>query len=290
MAPILDANSMRLLFNPKYMDFKTCSSLRPVSSQFKFYASKYFLSIKEFDLSVMSKSFSGDSDNILYDLYSCLLGTLTKIYCPNLEKIVGIRIHPEKFDLVSRGYLQELPNLTSISVEDDCVSSSALFNFLKLLPRLRSVDVGHLCNDWNEDGGEIENVATPEEEKLAVQELSLKSGPFWHLFRMPSLKKLVILQHNTWQERDFFENMSRCPNIEQVEIGVVMGSFSHQYYSLLLPEDGEVQNEHPLVTMKKNFTVNLRCEARDVQWFMSLCPRLGAHVTGLTLSDTDLDG
>jgi len=156
MAPILDANSVRLLFNPRYMDFATCSSLRPVSSEFKFYASKYFLSLKEFDLSVLIKRFRDDSDK-LNDLYPCLFETLAKC-CPNLEKVVGVRIRPEKFHLVSQRCLQELPNLASISVEDEFVDSSALFNLLKLLPRLRSVDVAHLmCDDGPELGEAIEN-------------------------------------------------------------------------------------------------------------------------------------
>jgi len=163
-------------FNPRYMDFATCTSLRSVFSQFDFCASKYLLSVKDFDLSVLTKNFQNDSQS-LFDLYSCLLGTLTK-YCPNLEKIAGVRIQPEKFHLVSQGYLKELPSLASISVEDRHVTTTVLFNYLKPLHRLRSVDFEYMCINLNEEGEEIENVETPEEEKLAVQELRLNPTLF----------------------------------------------------------------------------------------------------------------
>jgi len=283
MAPILDSDCLRLLFNPRYMDFTTCTSLRSVCSQFNFCASKYLLSVKDFDLSVLTKNFHDDSE-ALFDLYSCLLGTLTEC-CPNLEKIAGVRIQPQKFHLVSQGYLKELPSLASISVEDRHVTTTVLFNFLKPLHRLRSVDFEYLCINLNEEGEEIENAETPEEEKLAVQELRLKSYPFWRLFRLDSLKKLRLSYNRYFvePEADFLDSLSRCQNIEQLEMEFYVGSFSDQFYSRLFHE----VDDRPHL---KQFTVHLHGNAGEVQRFMSSCPRMEAYVTRLTMSDTELQG
>jgi len=280
MAPILDANTLRMLFNSRYMDFKTCTSLLPVSSQFNFYASNYLLAVKDFDLSFLSKNIPDDSE-CLYDLYSCLIGALGK-YCPNLEKIVGVRIWPEKFNLVSRGCLEQLPNLTSISVEDDYISMTVLFNFLKPLPRLRSVRVGNLYKDWNGEGDEIENVAT-EEDKLAVQELSLKADPFWRLFRTDSLKKLRLWLINMLPGDDFLDSLSLCQNLERLEMEFFASLYGAHFYSRL----SRVVDALPHL---KQFTVNLSGDTSEVHRFLSSCPRMGTYVTRLTMPDTDLNG
>jgi len=59
---------LAFLFSKRYMDFKTCCGLRLVSGQFNYHATKYFSSLKEFDLSILEKNFDWRSNSLV-----CLL-------------------------------------------------------------------------------------------------------------------------------------------------------------------------------------------------------------------------
>jgi len=209
---------LAFLFSKRYMDFKTCSGLRLVSAQFNFHASKYFRSLREFDLSILEENFDCDSE-IVETPYACLLETVTK-YCDKLEKIGGIRVGSDTLVSVSRICLQKLPSLTNIGIMDDAVDASVHFNLLKLLPNLRSVTFLDVHNDWDEDNDDV----PPEAEKLFVSELSLYCGDFWRIFRVDHLKKLAILICVYESEEDvnrFCGVLERCQRLEQLELEVM---------------------------------------------------------------------
>jgi len=176
-----DDNLLRFVFNPRYMDFKTCSSLRSVSSRFNFFAAEYCLSIKELDLSHLTKAFNKHSETV-EKLYPCLMEAVAK-YCPNLHKISGVRICPESVFLASQNCLECLAHLNHVAFDKYFIELSDLFSFLKQLFHLRSVKV-QCIRDKDEKVGKI-----PEEEKLAVPELSLRCGDFWRVFRVDCLEK-----------------------------------------------------------------------------------------------------
>jgi len=182
---LLTNDILAFLLSKRYMDFKTCSGLRLVSGQFNYHATKYFSSLKEFDLSILEKNFDWRSNSVEVP-YACLLETVTE-HCQNLEKVTGIRIRSDKQNSVSRICLQKLPKLTSIDIIDLALEPTVLFDFLKLLPHLRLVKVCIFDNSRHED-----DKAVPEEKKLVVSELSLDRGDFWRIFRVDHLKKLEI--------------------------------------------------------------------------------------------------
>jgi len=71
--------------------------------------------------------------------------------------------------------------------------------------------------DWSKKVADI-----PEEEKLAVAELSLKFGDFWRVFRVDCPKKLsgfkTQLQFDTAKFDKFQAALARCQNLEQLEL------------------------------------------------------------------------
>jgi len=176
---------LRCLFNKRYVDFKTCSSLRSVSFQFNVHAMKYFRSLKEFDLSVLKKNFDWLSESVETP-YTCLIETVTN-NCDNLEKVTGIKIKSDSLNSVSRMCLQKLSKLTSVVIGDYSLETTVLFNFLKQFPNLHSVKAVDFNNAPDEDDEQVS-----EEEKILVSELSVNSGDFWRIFRVDHLKKLEI--------------------------------------------------------------------------------------------------
>jgi len=119
-----------------------------------------------------------------------------------------------------------------------------------------------------------------------VRELSLENGPFWRLFRMESLKKLCFSFRYGTPETDFLDSLSRCQNVEQLELEIeffATQSNANFYLRLLSVVDA--------LPHLKQFSVNLRCTASEVQRFLSSCPRrMGSYVTRLTMFNVDLPG
>jgi len=245
----LTGDILRCLFDKRYMDFKTCSSLRPVSALFNVHATKYFRSIKEFDLLVLKKNFTWGSD-IGTPSYTCLLETVTK-HCVNLEKITGIMVDSDELNLVSQVCLQKLHKLTRIVISDETLKSAVLYNFLKQFSNLWSVKAVDVEDDRDEDDVADENV--PEEEKLVVSELSLLCGDFWRIFRVDHLSKLVFSTCMFVSEEDvntFCGVVERCQRLEQLEVGI-FGPENSKYLPPLL-RLAEVLS-HP-----KQFSLNMQ--------------------------------
>jgi len=120
--PEINDNILRCLFSKRYMDFKTCSALRPVSVQFHRFATEYCLSLREFDFSVMTKDFvEFDFPGRVADVhYPCLAEAVAK-YCPNLKRIRGVRAETEKLFRASRDCFNQLPHLNSVAFDDEQV-------------------------------------------------------------------------------------------------------------------------------------------------------------------------
>jgi len=216
----LTGDILRCLFDKRYMDFKTCSSLRSVFALFNVHATKYFRSINKFDLLVLKKNFGWGSNSIGTTSYTCLLETVTK-HCVNLEKITGIMVGSDKLNLVSQVCLQKLHKLTRIVISDETLKSAVLFNFLKQFPNLWSVKAEDVDDDRDEDDVEDENV--PEEEKLVVSELNLYCGDFWRIFCVDHLSKLEYSTSMFVSEEDvntFCGVVERCQRLEQLEVEV----------------------------------------------------------------------
>jgi len=227
----LNDKILGFLFNKRYMDFKTCSHLRPVSAQFNFHASKYFRSLTEFDLSVLWKNFNWDSAIDIETPYTCLIETVTK-YCDSMEEMSGIRIRQEKLNFVSRMCLKRLPLLTSIVLSDCSLERLVIWDFLKHFPNLRSVIVGGLENAPAENGDLM-----PDEEKLVVSELSLDRTDFWRIFRTDQLKKLMLSSsmvglRSHEDATAFCDVVERCQRLEHLELEVMT---SHSIATAIFP-------------------------------------------------------
>jgi len=221
----LNDEILAFLFSKRYMDFKTCSSLRSVSAQFNIRANKYFRSLRDFNMTILQKNFHWYSKSVATP-YSCLLETVSK-RCDNLEKLTGIKIKSDKLNSVSRICLQKLPKLTSIVIMDETLTSTDIFDFLKQLPKLRSVKVGSFDNDnvRQENGAQFENKNLTEEEKLVVSELSLDYGDFWRIFRIDHLKKLEVSVCMLALEKDedfttFCGVVECCQRLEQLDLEI----------------------------------------------------------------------
>jgi len=255
------------LFNKRYMDFKTCSGLRLVSGQFNCLATKYFRSLKEFNRPALE--WGSKSVEIQY---ACYLETATE-HCKNLEKITGIRIRLGKQNLASRMCLLKLPKLTSIDIFDGLLKTSVLFDFLKLLPHLRSVNVASFENSRDED-----DEAVPEEKKLVVSELSLQGGDFWRIFRVDHLKKLEVSLSMFTSDEDvttFCGVVERCQRLEHLEMNIYMEGSSFPPSLLRLTE---------VLPHLKQFNLNLQnLSFENVTRMVNQYPSLGKFVKKLTI-------
>jgi len=223
-----DDDILRCLFNKRYMDFETCSSLRSVSARFNFFAAKYCHSIKELDLCHLTKPFNQNSESV-GEFYPCLIEAMAKCY-PNVQKVTGVRIIIENLNLASQKFLEGLPYLTSVALDGYSIEMAILFPFLKRLPHLRSVKLQRIENYRN-------RVANVPEEKLTVWELSLKSGQFWRIFRVDRLRKLVGLSVSFRDEEErgeFSAVLARCQNLEQLELKLNIHNFNLTYFPSLM--------------------------------------------------------
>jgi len=224
----LDDKILRCLFSKRYMDFRTSSSLRYVSVRFDFFAAKCCLSLKELDLSDLAKCFI-ERHNSVNKLFPCLLEAVVKC-CPNLQKLAGVRICPERLNLASRNCLEGLPYLTCVSLDGYSIEMSILFNFLKHLPHLRSVELQSI---W--DNGKVGDLS--EEPKLDVPELSLEFGAFWRVFRVDRLRKLVGLAMSFKDEEEreeFSAAFGRCENLEQLQLKIYLSRFDLKAFRQLI--------------------------------------------------------
>jgi len=253
-----DDDILRCLFNKRYMDFRTCSSLRSVSSRFSFFAAKYCRSLKELDLSDLTKAFNNHT-NRLENLYPCLMETVAK-YCPNLRKIVGVCIIPDSLNWASRKCLECLPKLTSVTFKEHFRDMSILLWFLKRLPRLQYVKVYTMDDKYDCF------VDVSEEKKIAVSELSLGYGDFWRVFRVGCLKKVydfhALFRYDDTIYEEFKAAIARCQNLEQLELEMHdKSSFGSDWMSVAS-------------TFRKVEILLLELEHLDVNIKLHTCPKM----------------
>jgi len=181
-----------------------------------------------FALSDLAKCFIEHPKSV-NKLYPCLLETIVRC-CLNLQKLAGVRICPERLNLASRKFLEGLPYVTSVALDGYYIEMSILFNFLKHLPNLRSVE---LQNIWA--NGKIGDM--PEEEKLDVPELRLEFGAFWRVFRVDRLRKLVGLAMSFKDEEEreeFSAAIASCQNLEQLQLKICMNRFDLKDFPQLI--------------------------------------------------------
>jgi len=252
------------------MDFKTCSSLRSVSAKFNLHATKYFRSLRQFDLSVVEKNFDGCSES-METQYTCLLETVTK-RCDNLEQITGMQMY-SGMNLVSRNVcLQNLPKLTSIVITDGHLQRAELFGFLKQLPNVCSVKVGEFQNGQD----------VPEEEKLVVSELGLNRGDFWRIFRVDQLRKLVVSRNMLRSDADvtmFCSIVERCQRLEELQVEVNAEHSSFFPPLLRLPS---------VLPQLKQFNLNMwYVSARHVMQIVRQYPSIGRYTKRLKMQNSE---
>jgi len=275
----LDGAILNFLFDKRYMDFETCSHLRLVSAQFNFHATRYFRSLREFDL----EKFVSERG----EKYDCLLKTLTE-NCDNLEKISGIWVTLEE-KLVSQMSLQKLPKLTSIVATDCVLDPIVLFDLLKALPNLRSVKVYGFIYDETSSGEETgaENEGRPEEEKVVVSELSWEEGDFWRIFRADRLEKLSVSIHmlgSITTDDAFFNVVGRCQLLEHLEVEID-ASCDHYLQPLMRLTD--------VLPRLQQLSINLNCDfenLEDVTRMLRQNPSVGKYVKKLFISDPEPAG
>jgi len=275
----LDGTILSFLFDNRYMDFETCSHLRLVSAQFNFHATRYFRSLREFDL----EKFVSER-GVKYD---CLLETVTE-NCDNLEKISGIWV-TLKVKLVSKISLRKLPKLTSIVANDCGFDPIVLFDLLKALPNLRSVKVNGWVYDGPSSGEEAgaENEGRPEEEKVVVSELSWEAGDFWRIFRADRLEKLsvsIYMLGSTRTDDAFFNVVGRCPLLEQLEVGIHASCDDHLQPLMRLTA---------VLPRLQQLSINLNCDfenLEDVTRMLRQNPSVGKYVKKFYTEDPGPSG
>jgi len=268
-----DDDILRCLFSKRYMDFRTCSSLRSVSVRFYFFAAKYCLSLKELDFSDQAKAVNYQTDG-LEKLYPCLVETVAK-YCPNLRKIVEVCIWPKTLNSASQNSLEGLPFLTSVDVREYFMDMSIVFSFLKRLPHLQSVKVYSIDDKYGSFGD------IPEEEKLAVSELSLRRGDFWRVFRVDCLKKLSGLDIGFMYETkpgEFNSAMARSQNLEQLDVTVNIHMYQSDNFALKMARVEAMPHvDHLTVNM------NIFCDQDRTDALMRKFPRVWKYTKTLAL-------
>jgi len=270
-----DDDILRCLFSKRYMDFRTCSSLRSVSARFGFFAAKYCLSLKELDIAGLTKAFNSRLESF-EKIYHCLVETVAE-YCPKLQKIAGVRIIPENLNLASRKCLEGLPYLTSVAFEDDSIEMSIVYSFLKRLPNLRSVKL-NVMEDWSKKVADM-----PEEEKLAVADLSLNFGDFWRVFRVDCLKKLSGLKIQLKFDTAKFDKnktaLARCQNLEQLDLVIDI----YQFDSVSFP--AKFRSVEALLVHLELLTVNIKINTslEIANESMHQFPLVWQHVQNLEL-------
>jgi len=267
----LDEKTLRCLFSKRYMDFRTCSSLRSVSVQFNCFAAKYCRSLKELDLSVLILR-AIVADTRVEKLYTCLVDTVAK-NCPNLRKLSGVRICPESLNLASRNCLEGLLYLTSVAFNDFCIEMSILYNFLKRLSHLRSVKVRAIFDEDKKFGN------IPEEEKLAVPVLSLEFGNFWRIFRVDCLKQLGGLElqfgYHVEEQEEFTSALARCENLTHLHLEINRDCL--QFMNVLSLMRG-------VEARLKQLTVNIQCIWLEGMYAsMRECPFVWQHTQSLEI-------
>jgi len=274
-----DDDILRCLFNKRYMDFRTCSNLRSVSTRFNFFAAKYCLSLKELDISDLSKAFNKHHESS-EKFYPCLIETVAK-YCPNLWKIAGVRVISRRLNFLSRNCLESVPHLTSVTFDHKYIDMSILYNFLKRLPRLQSVKVNSIDDKY----GSFRDV--PEEKKIAVSELSLEFGDFWRVFRVSYFKRIsglsAAFEYDTTKFDEFKAALARCLNLEQLELELDI----YQSDSMSFQSKFRKVQEVLLLDLER-LTVNIKlCSSLEIaNESLRRFPRVWQHMKNLELLST----